>query len=126
MNYISSSKQRIIEEQLRCQDATGLSAKVEYDSTTDQLVGLVLPTDAKTGMPRPFTFMACSVEEIQKYAKEPLSGLVYMVLAQPIMPNVPPFVLQMYGTDNKFTSMGVNQRWKYTRQELAKYGIEVE
>lgn len=73
MNYISRSKRRIIEGELRCQelhdyltrlnlgmkvwlceDATGLSAKAEYDSSTDQLVGLVLPINQKTGMPQSY------------------------------------------------------------------------
>lgn len=140
MNYISQSKCKIIEGKLRCQellnyltelnlelevwlceDATGISGKVEYHSLTDQLVGIVLPLNSQTGMPQPFTFMARSVEDMQKYSKEPLSTLVYVVLAQPIMPKAPPFVLQIYGTDNKFSSVDVKHRWNHTIRELKKY-----
>lgn len=145
VNYISRSKRKIVEGQLRCQelkdyltqlkfgskvwlceDATGLSAKIEYDSSTDQLVGIALPINTKTGMPQSYTFLARSVEDIQKHAKEPQSGLVYLILAQPIMPNAPPFVIQVFGTNNKFSSTDVKNRWKYTIRELEKYGIEVE
>lgn len=104
-----------------CEDATGINVKVEYDSTTNQLIGLVLPTDDKTGMPVSFTFQAKSVERIQSYVKAPKSSLVYVVLAQPIMPRVPPFILQIFGTDNKFTSEQVLKRWDHTVQELTKY-----
>lgn len=140
MSYISQKKCKIIEGQLRgeqlanylrqmnlepkvwiCEDGTGINAKVEYDAATDQLVGLVLPLDSKTGLPIPFTFLATSVENIEKYSKEPQSTLVYVVLAQPLMPNVPPFVIQIFGTDNKFNTENVLQRWSYTRRELKKY-----
>lgn len=140
VNYISQSKCKIIEGELRCQellnyltelnlelkvwlceDATGLCGKVEYHSLTDQLVGLVLPLNDKTGMPKPFTFMARSVEDMKKYSKEPLSTLVYVVLAQPILPKAPPFLLQIYGTDNKFSAVDVKLRWNHTIMELQKY-----
>lgn len=104
-----------------CEDATGINAKVEYHAATDQLVGLVLPIDSKTGMPIPFTFLANSVENIQKYSKEARTILVYVVLAQPLMPNVPPFVIQIFGTDNKFLAVNVQQRWNHTIKELKKY-----
>lgn len=140
MSYIGQNKCKIIEGELRskdlanylkqmdlepiiwiCEDGTGINAKVEYHPATDQLVGLVLPIDSKTGMPIPFTFLASSVDNIQKYSKEPQSTLVYVVLAQPLMPNVPPFVLQIFGTNNKFSTMDVLQRWNHTVRDLKKY-----
>lgn len=53
--------------------------------------------------------------------KNNLSSLVYVIMAQPIKPKSPPFVLQMFGTDNKFTTQNVLDRWKHTLQELQKY-----
>lgn len=104
-----------------CEDATGINTKIEYDSTTNQLVGLVLPTDIKTGMPVSHTYLARSVEEIQNNIKKPQSTLVYVVLAQPIMPKVPPYILQVFGTDNTFTSEHVLKRWDHTLSELKRY-----
>lgn len=144
MNYIAQNKSKIIEGQLRaqelldylkrlnlplkvwiCEDASGINAKIEYDPKSDQLVGIVLPFSLTTGMPISYTFMARSAEDIQKYTKEPLSTLVYVVLALPLMPNVPPFVLQVYGTNNTFTALNVKQRWIHTTTELEKYGLSI-
>lgn len=140
MNYIAQSKSKIIEGELRtqellnyltrlklplkvwiCEDASGINTKIEYDSKSGQLVGIVLPFNSKTGMPMPFTFMAKSAEDIQKHVKHPLSTLVCIVLASPLMPNVSPFVLQVFGTNNIFTALDVKQRWNYTTAELKKY-----
>lgn len=103
-----------------CEDATGINSKVEYDKNTDQLVGIVLPLNVATGMPLPFTFLARTAEDIQKHSKESLSSLVYVILALPLMPKVPPFVLQIFGIDNKFTAVNVVNRWRYTIQELKR------
>lgn len=46
-------------------------------------------------------------------------------MAQPLKENIPPFILQIFGTDNKFTGKNVTKRWKYIRKELEKYGIEI-
>lgn len=51
-----------------------------------------------------------------------MSTLVYLVLAQPIMnKKVPPFILQVFGTDNIFQTQDVIFRWQHTRDELARY-----
>lgn len=133
-------KQKIVEGELRCQelsdyldklnaprkvwlseDASGIVSKVVYDSTTNQLVGLVLPLDKRTGLPITYSFTPHSMSDIEKqiqgYAK---STLVYIVIAQPLMDTVPPFILLVFGTDNKFKSLDVMQRWKHVKDSLAK------
>lgn len=139
VNYISSSKKDVVEGRLRCkelseylekvhapkvvwlsEDGSGIVSKVCYDSTTNQMVGLVLPTDQKTGMPIPFSFMPKSVTEIEQQLQQPKSTLVYVVMAQPIKENIPPFVLQIYGVNNTFTAETVMKRWEFTQKELAK------
>lgn len=45
-------------------------------------------------------------------------------MAQPLA-NVPPFCLTIFGSDNKYDSMDVENRWKYTVAELAKIGVDV-
>lgn len=104
-----------------CEDATGINATIDYDPTSNQLVGRVLPLDAKTGMPISFSFLARSEEEMRKNSSGATSSLVYVVLALPLMPKVPPYILQVYGTDNKFSSKDIKHRWKYTVRELEKY-----
>lgn len=107
MDKLKAPRQVHIEE-----DASGIVDKYSYDSSTNQIIGLVLPLDSKTGMPIPFTFTPQSVDEMEDFIKKPKSTLVYFVLAQPIKENVPPFILQIYGIDNKFKSADVLQRWK--------------
>lgn len=137
---MSLNKQRIIEGQLRCEqllkyleslkvkksvwlseDATGIVSKVEYDPTTNQLIGLVLPIHSETGMPISFSFKATSHNEIQRFMEAAeKSKLLYVVMAQPLIEHAPPFVLQLFGTNNKFNTSDVVQRLQFTVQELKK------
>lgn len=102
------------------EDASGIVQKVVYDVNSNKLVGLNLPLDAVTGIPIPNTFIAQSLRDIEKHMKNPLSHLVYVIIAQPIMEKSPPFILQIFGTNNKFSSMDVLNRWKHTETELNK------
>lgn len=140
MGYIHKRKERVIEGELRCEellnyleklnapktiwlseDASGVFAKVTHDPNTNQLVGLVLPTESKTGSPMLFSFTPHSIEYIEKQMKEnSMSTLVFLVLAQPIMNKSPPFILQVFGTDNKFKTQDVMLRWQHTRDQLAR------
>lgn len=100
------------------EDASGIVAKIELDS--NQMVGLVLPIDPISGMPTPFTFLARNAEEIQANMKKKKSSHVYLVLAQPLKKGVPPFILQIFGTDLSFDAQDVQLRWNYTIKELAR------
>lgn len=102
------------------EDGSGIVTKVEFDPSSNQLVGLVLPTNNTTGMPIPFTFLAKSAEMIEKQIHNPRSTLIYLVMAQPLKENVPPYVLLMYGTDNRFNAKSVLQRWQYIKHQLKK------
>lgn len=92
------------------EDGSGVVSKVEFDPITNQLVGLVLPINGGTGMPIPFTFLAESAEKIEEHVNKSRSSLIYFVMAQPLKENVPPYVLLMFGTDNKFKTQSVLQR----------------
>lgn len=137
--YISQNKPKIIEGKLRCEelhayldalklnkcvwlseDASGIVPKIEFDSKTNQMVGLVLPMDQNTGMPIAFKYLARNANEIQENMQRKKSTLVYIVLAQPLKKCVPPFILQVFGTDNTFTSNNVLLRWKHTINELKR------
>lgn len=94
--------------------------KVVYDSHSNQLIGLVLPMNEKNGMPQIRTFIAESAEKMKEYLERPQSSLVYIVAAQPLKEKTPPFILQIFGTDNKFDKNAVSKRWEHTIDELKK------
>lgn len=102
------------------EDGSGIVSKVCYHSPTRQLIGLVLPLDVSTGMPIPCTFIPESANNIIQQINQKKSKLVYLVMAQSIKEGTPPFILQMFGTDNKFTSEDMFRRWNNTKAELAK------
>lgn len=139
VNHIYEDKGRIIEGELRCQelvthleqsnypksvflseDGSGVVKKVVFDSRSNQLVGLVLPFNNKTGMPQLFSFKADSAKDIEQCMKLPQSKLVYIIVAQPLAEHARPFILQIFGTDNQFKSSDVLKRWDYTKTELKK------
>lgn len=106
-----------------CEDATGIISKINYDPTLDQLIGIVLRIDEHTGCPRMYETTTRDYDEITKFMEYAKSTLVYVVMAIPLKQNVPPFILQMYGTDNKFKAAHVITRWNHTINELKRYYI---
>lgn len=100
------------------EDGSGIDPKAEYDASLNEITGPVPPISNSTGMPIPHTFKARSTIEIARHMKKPLSYLVYVVIAQPLKENTPPFVLLMYGTDNKFKAVSVVKRWQFIREKL--------
>lgn len=142
MANIRDNRRRVVEGELRCQqlrkylenlniekavwiseDGSGVVSNIHYDSVFDQLVGFVLPNCPNSGSPIPFSFKARDADDIFKHMRDPnvrKSYLVYLVMAQPLSEGVPPFVLQIFGTDNRFSKEDVIKRWEYTRNELEK------
>lgn len=138
VKHIQKDKDRIIEGELRCkqlvdylerinapkcvflsEDGSGIIQKIVYDAHSNQLVGLMLPFN-DNGMPEMFSFEAKTAEEIEQYIQLPQSTLVYIVVAQPLKIGAAPFILQLYGTNNTFTTTDVLNRWVYTASELNK------
>lgn len=103
------------------EDATSIVSKIEFDAKTNQMIGIVLPMNSSTGMPIPFTYLAKNEEEIQLNMQKSKSNYVYIVMAQPLAINVPPFIFQLFGTDNKFKAAQVLLRWNHTVAELNRY-----
>lgn len=44
-------------------------------------------------------------------------------MAQALDERVPPFILQIYGTNNAFTAKDVVRRWSFMKTELERYVI---
>lgn len=104
-----------------CEDGSGIIPKILYDPTLDQLIGITLPFDNRTGCPQRYEFTARDQDEIKKYMQHNKSTLVYIIMAIPMKEGIPPFILQLFGTDNKFNATNVVMRWNYTTQDLKKY-----
>lgn len=139
MKYIHKKKVKVNEGELRCEgldaylesikapkyvwlseDGSGIVVKAVYDVASNQLIGLNLPLDQHTGMPKTSTFSARSLEEIEKHMSKPKCTLVYIVMAQPVIAHAAPYILLMYGTNNKFKTVDVLNRWIYIKSELEK------
>lgn len=103
------------------EDGSGIIKRAVYDMHSNKLVGINLPISELTGMPITNSYFARTLAEITKHLKNPLSTLIYMIMAQPVKSNCPPFVLMLFGTDNKFTAQNVLDRWNYTIHELEKW-----
>lgn len=142
--FVGRTHHNIIEGQLRCdelliylknrnlplavslsEDATRVINRVQYDSSTNQLIGFVLPTD-QNGLPIPFSYKARSTNEIvEHYSRQiPISGHINTVMAKPFG-GAPSFCLLIYGSDGKYTAIDVSNRWKFITAELKKLGIIV-
>lgn len=144
--YIQKTNCRIIEGVLRCEellqflnerklekvvtmseDATRIVGRVQYDSKTNQITGFVLPLNSTNGLPVPFSFPARNVTEIMQHFdnEHNISPFVNaIIMAQPIG-NEPPFCLMIYGSDNKYTSTDVCNRWIFIKSELKKIAVSV-
>lgn len=139
MKYIHEKKVKVTEGELRCkgladylesikapkyvwlsEDGSGIIAKVVYDVASNLLIGLNLPLNQNTGMPESSVFKARYVKEIEKHMSQPKSTLVYVIMAQPIVPHASPYILQISGTNNKFKTADVLNRWNHTKSELQK------
>lgn len=108
------------------EDATRICGRVQYDTKSNQLLGFVAPLNKSNGLPIPFAFPARSAEQIFGHFSAGNSIATYMnvIMVQPVA-NVPAFCLIIFGSDNKYTTMTVVQRWQYIVEELRKAGISV-
>lgn len=105
------------------EDGTRIVDKIQYDGTTDQLIGMVLPLSQSTGMPIPNT-SETSLEYIQQTMKSSeKSKILYTAMAKPMAIGSPSFCLTAFGTNNRFTSTDVLRRIKFTKAKLNEEGI---
>ncbi|XP_046409390.1 uncharacterized protein [Neodiprion pinetum] len=107
------------------EDATRITGTVQYDPKTNQLIGLVLPTD-KNGMPKCKSFMATSPKVMEETMQNiPIASLAYTIMAQPLQKNAASFCLCIFGTDNKFTAEHVLNRFQFIYEQCQQFGIRV-
>ncbi|KAF5278061.1 hypothetical protein FQA39_LY18402 [Lamprigera yunnana] len=99
---------------------------MQYDVSTNQIVGLVQKSNSLTGFPDTFSYPAESASQIENFiTSNHVSSLAYVNMAQPFNLNAPSFCLPIYGKDNKFTGDEVLLRWRTILKEAEDVGIEV-
>lgn len=108
------------------EDATRIDGRVQYSSSCNEIVGLVLPTNLITGLPIAHAYKARSASEIVSHFEEnhPVASFVNVMMAHPLA-NSPSFCLLVYGTDMKYTAEDVIKRWNFIVSDLLQYGIHV-
>lgn len=114
------------------EDATRIVNRIQYDKSTNQLVGFVLPIQGTNGMPLTGGNKACSAAtmercffDIKTGEEKKRSSNVNVVMAQPMVKGIPPYCLLIFGTDSMYTSEDIRKRWSFIVDELRKRGIEV-
>ena len=107
------------------EDATRVISRVQYDSTTNRMVGFVLPCD-NNGLPLTDTFLATSFQQMEQcFLNNDIAKYAFVYMAQPLGDNVPAFCLACLGTNNKFDFQLVQKRWSHIVSECHKRGITV-
>lgn len=107
------------------EDATRIIRRIEYDENSNKLVGFVLPVDSNF-LPITDSFLATSFEKIEHFfTNENRATFAYVYMAQPMSPSVPPFCLNIIGTNNQFKTTSVLARWKHMITECAVRNIQV-
>ena len=102
------------------EDVTRIVGRVEYDSETNRCVGFVLPLD-ENGLPKEDSFLATSFSGIESmFLNNTVAKYAYVYMAQSLCTDVPPFCLACIGTNNRFDSLAIMQRWQYIVRECEK------
>lgn len=109
------------------EDATRIIGRVQYGTTSNQLIGFTLPLNNSNGLPRPYSFPARSAQEIYDHfsGNNSISNFLNVIMAQPVANASKPFCLLAFGSDNSYTSSDVCNRWKYIIDDLKMVGIKV-
>lgn len=113
------------------EDATRITARIQYCSRTNEIVGFPLPLD-ENSMPIPGYYKARTAAEIENHFYDVATETenrpacyVNVVMAHSLVRGIPPFCLLIFGSDNKYTSTDVDKRWTYICGQLLKQGIKV-
>ncbi|KAF5298551.1 hypothetical protein FQA39_LY11752 [Lamprigera yunnana] len=108
------------------EDATRITGRIQYDASTNQIVGLVQKPNSLTGFPDTFSYPSESASQIENFVtSNHVSSLAYVNMAQPFNLNAPSCCLPIYGKNNKFTGDEVLLRWRTILKQAEYVGIEV-
>lgn len=108
------------------EDATKITAKMEYNHQDDEVVGLAKPLHPLTGFPLQKMFPAKSLGTMKQFSdKYPVANYVNAILAKPLVENAPSFTLALFGTNNDFSAKDVTKRVDFITKKLKEEGITV-
>lgn len=117
-----------VEYAFASEDVTGVVKKVSYDCQSNSFVGFC-PTLHSDGFPRSSGLDVPSFYDLEnRFMSDPISPFLYIHAIQPIKSHSThgsPFLLSAYGTDNKFTTSDVINRWLKIFDESLKRGIRI-
>ena len=96
------------------EDSTSVVPKVSYDSCSNSFVGFTLPLN--NGFPCARYFSPNSLSTLEKWYEEvDKSFLINVHVIQAVcsigQPSPSPFLLAAYGTNSKYTSQDILERW---------------
>lgn len=110
------------------EDCTGVIQKISYDRNSNSFVGFCPPLQTD-GFPRISAFNIDSFHELEHaLQKRKISSLLNIHVLQPITSenkHLSPFLLLAYGTDNKFDSYDLMNRWMRLFDETSQRGIRI-
>lgn len=107
------------------EDATKITGRVQYDPSTNQIVGFPLPYDSD-GVPISLAYPAESASLIMSYfEKHSAAQNAQVIMAQPVRHGSSAFVLGIFGTDNRFKADVPQKRWNWIKSEAEKESILV-
>lgn len=95
------------------EDATAIVSRIEYKPDTNQIIGYVPRLTKGTGLPEVNGFPATSISVVKQYVdtnSNNKSKSVYAIVAIPLSGNAPPYVLCVYGTNNRFSHVDILER----------------
>jgi len=121
-------KSMIVNYAFASEDCTGIIKKVSYDRQSNSFIGFTLPL-RNDGLPRPSAFRIETFSDLEAtFKNETLSSLLNIHAIQPITrqgQDSSPFFLSAYGTDNKFDSYHLINRWLKIFDESLQRGIRI-
>lgn len=141
--FISTQKQNIVEGEYRfkelkefllernlplciwvSEDATRLASKIEYDLISNKIVGFVLPFS--NGVANVNAYLATSANTIGEFfQKNDKANYAYVIMAKSLQDTSSAFCLSIFGTNNKFTSEDVINRWNIMQKLASEVGIKI-
>jgi hypothetical protein len=110
------------------EDCTGIIQKVSYDRLSNSFIGFTLPLHSN-GFPRPSAFRIETFSDLEAtFKNETLSSSLNIHAIQPITcqgQHSSPFLISAYGTDNKFDSYDLINRWLKIYDESLQRGVRI-
>ncbi|GAB0097926.1 hypothetical protein DMENIID0001_136110 [Sergentomyia squamirostris] len=106
------------------EDATRITGKVQYDASTDTIVGLITPLVSYTGLPQKCHFSAASLQDILRAFENEPSKYVNVIMVRPMDAAGIGFCLTVHSVGES-TVDDIEAKWRTIRDSLKLVEIEV-